>query len=95
LVHKYIKKGGSKYPQKSGQKGREGEDQPSPKLEVMGGIQMEGNRCGGVHGAGGGAVTLWEKGKGGRSGGWGWEGQSDSPLSATAPRGKSDARGVF
>jgi hypothetical protein len=94
-VDKYIKKGSSKYPQKSGQKGREGEDQPSPKLEVMGSIQIVGDRCGGVHRAGGGVVMLWEKGKGGRSGGWGGRGQSDSPLSATAPRGKSDARGVF
>ena len=94
-VHKYVKQGSSKYPKKSGQKGREGEDQPSPKLEVMGSVQMVGDKCGGVYGAGGGVMTLWERGKGGRSGGLGGRRQSDSPLSATTSRGTGNTRGVF
>src|SRR5580693_4444185 len=106
-VHKYVKQGSSKYPKKSGQKGREGEDQPSPKLEVMGSVQMVGDKCGGVYGAGGGVVMLWERGKGGVWGGGGGGGkgggtgglggrrQSDSPLSATTSRGTDNTRGVF
>jgi hypothetical protein len=94
-VHKYVKQGSSKYPQKSGQKGREGEDQPSPKLEVMGSVQMVGDKCGGVYGAGGGVMMLWERGKGCRSGGLGGRRQSDSPLSATTSRGMGNTRGVF
>ena len=45
-MDKYIKKGNSKYPQKSGQKGREGEDQPSPKLEVTGSVPRWGTGVG-------------------------------------------------
>jgi hypothetical protein len=94
-VDEYIKQGSNKYPQKSGQKRRGEEDQPSPKLEVLGSVQMVGYKCGGVHGAGGGVVMLWEEDKGCRSGGWGGRGQSDSPLSATTSRGMGNTRGVF
>jgi hypothetical protein len=30
----------------------------------MGSVQIVWDKCGGIHGAGGGVVTLWEKGKG-------------------------------
>jgi hypothetical protein len=69
VLYKYVKQGSSKYPQKSSQKKREGEDQLSPKLEVMGSVQMVGDKCGGVYGAGGEVMMLWERGKGCRSGG--------------------------
>jgi len=52
-------------------KKQEGEDQPTSKLEVMGSIQMGGDKCGGVYRAGGRVMTLWKRGKGFRSGGWG------------------------
>ena len=94
-MNKYIKQGGSKYPQKAVKRGGEGEDQPSPRLEVMGSVQMVGYKCGGAHEARGGVVTLWEKGKGCRSGGWRGRGQSDSPLSATTSRSMGNTRGVF
>jgi hypothetical protein len=70
-VNKYIKQGGSKYPKKAVKRGGEGEDQPSPRLEAMGSVQMVWDKCRGVHEAGGGVVMLWEKDKGCRSGGWG------------------------
>jgi hypothetical protein len=46
---------------KSGQKGR-GEDQPSPKLEMIGGTKMVGVEWKDVKGARGGVVKLWGKG---------------------------------
>jgi hypothetical protein len=35
----------SKYPKKAVKKVWKGEDQASPKMEMMGGIQMVGNEC--------------------------------------------------
>ena len=67
---KYIKQGSNKYPKKAAKKGGVGEDHPSPKLEMMGGIQMVENECDSVREAGGGVMKLWGKGQGCRSGGW-------------------------
>jgi len=51
-VDKYIKQGSSKYPKKAVKRGGEGEDQPSPKLDMMGSLQMVGDVWGGVNGVG-------------------------------------------
>ena len=62
-VHKYIKQGDSKYPKKAVKKGEEGKGQPSPRLHMMGSLQMVGDGCGGVNGVGKWVVKLWGRGE--------------------------------
>ena len=68
-MNKCIKLGSRKYPKKWSK--RQGEDQPSPKLEMIGGTKMVGVEWKDVKGARGGVVKLW--GKGGKGAGIRWK----------------------
>ena len=89
-----MKRGSNKYPKKAAKKGGVGEDQPSPKLEMMGGIQMVENECDNERSWGRGYEALGQ-GEGVQEWWLGVQGESDSPLYATTSKGIGNSWGVF